>query len=315
MSFNQRKLISIIVPCFNEGDNTFAIYNALVSVVKNIAYNFELVFVDDGSTDYSIAKLKEATKNDSRVRIIEFSRNFGKEIALTAGINHCKGDACIMIDADFQHPPELIPEFIKKWADGAEVVVGVKRNNITKGIIRKFGSFMFYKIMSQISHTEITPYSTDFRLLDRIVINEFNKLQERNRITRGIIDWLGFKRDYIYFDANIRKNGVPSYSLTKLFRLAFSSFVSLSLFPLKLAGYLGICITIISGLLGLGVFIGKFIIRNPWTMSITGSAILALLILFLVGIILCCLGLTALYIAHIQIEVMGRPMYIVRRKR
>lgn len=314
MSYEQKKLISIIIPCFNEGSNTLAIYTALNNVIKEIPYDFELIFINDGSTDSSMVKLRDKTKDDSRVRIIEFSRNFGKEVAVTAGINHCRGDACIIIDADLQHPPELIPEFLKKWQNGAEVVVGVRKKNKGEGFTKRIGSYIFYKIINKISHTEIVPYSTDYRLLDRIVIDEFNKLKEKNRITRGIIDWLGFKRDYVYFEANKRTNGQTGYNFVKLVRLAFSSFVSLSLFPLRLAGYLGIFITFLSGCLGLFIIIEKYILNDSMNINFSGSAILAVIILFLVGIILICLGLVALYIANIHDEVINRPLYVVRKE-
>lgn len=194
-------------------------------------------------------------------------------------------------------------------------MVGVRRKNNDGGIVKKFGSYLFYKIINRISETWIVPNATDFRLLDRMVIDEFNKLSEKNRMTRALIAWMGFRRELIYFEAGRRINGKAGYSTLKLIRLAFHSMVSLSLFPLQLAGYLGIIITILSGGLGLFIFFVEYVFDNLWGLYFSGPAILAVIILFLVGIILICLGLIALYIAHIHDEVIHRPLYIIRKKK
>jgi len=308
---NENKLISIIAPIYNEEKNIVALYERLDDVVKNLDYQFEFIFVNDGSVDKSIRELKKLEAVDERVKIIDFSRNFGKEIATTAGINNCQGDACIMIDADLQHPVEVIKEFLEKWENGAEVAIGVRQENKGEGFVKKVGSFFFYKIINCISDTRIVPNATDFRLIDRVVIDEFNKMTERNRMTRALIDWMGFRRVYINFKANERLHGIASYSYLKLFRLAFNSMISLSLFPLKLAGYLGIIITFLSGVLGIFIFITRYITN---TLDYSGSAILAVIILFLIGIVLVCLGLIALYIANIHAEVVNRPLYVIRKK-
>jgi len=219
-----------------------------------------------------------------------------------------------MIDVDLQHPPELIPDFIKKWEAGAEIVVGIRKKTQETDLIKRAGSWLFYKIMSQISDTKIAPRATDFRLLDRIVINEFTKLTENNRITRGLIAWLGFKKEFIEFDAAKRAKGTARYSKSKLFHLAITSFITQSLFPLKLAGYLGMIIMLASGLVGLHVLIYQYLLDIKTGLVFSGIAQLAILIIFLVGLILSCLGLMALYIANIQKEVMHRPLYVVRKK-
>jgi polyisoprenyl-phosphate glycosyltransferase len=308
------KMISLVIPVYNEEKNIPLLYEGLKKVWQGILYNQEMIYVDDGSSDDSSLILRRLSALDSAVKVVEFSRNFGKEIATTAGINHCQGNACILIDADLQHPLAMIPEFLRRWEKGAEIVVGVRLSNKSCGLMKSFCSRLFYKIMAGISEVELMPNSTDFRLLDRKVINEFNRFTEKNRITRGLIDWLGFKKDYLYFDAGARANGEAGYSFLKLVRLAINSVVSLSLFPLKLAGYLGIFITITSGLLGLFILVEKYLLNDPWKMYFSGSAILAVVILFLVGIILICLGLTALYIANIHGEVVNRPLYAVRNK-
>ena len=309
---SEKKLLSIIVPVYNEEKNIPLFYEKIQVVLNSLKYAWEIVFINDGSEDASILELEKIADHDSYVQVIDFSRNFGKELAVTAGINACKGVACIILDVDLQHPIEKIPEFIKKWEDGAEVVVGVREKNKGEGFVKKAGSYFFYKMINQISDMEIVTRATDFRLLDRVVIDEFNKLSERNRMTRALIDWLGFRRDYVYFEANERIHGVPSYNFWKLVQLAFNSMISFSLFPLKLAGYLGIIITFLSGLLGIFIMVDRYVIKE---LGFSGTAILAVVILFLIGIVLVCLGLIALYIANIHVEVTNRPMYIVRRNK
>lgn len=308
----ENKKISLVIPVFNEKENLDLLYEKISQVLTR--ENFEIIFVNDGSTDGSMEKLQEIIKLNNNFKIINFSRNFGKEIAITAGINHCQGDACIIMDADLQHPPELIPEFLQKWQAGVEVVVGVREKNQGEGLIKRVGSFFFYKIMSLIGDTKMISRSTDFRLLDKKVIKAFNKFTEQNRISRGLIDWLGFKNDYIYFVANPRNSGKPAYNIFKLIRLALSTFISHSLFPLKLAGYLGIIITFFSGIFGLFIIIEKYILGDPLGLYFSGPAMLAIMILFLIGIVLICLGLVALYIANINTEVINRPLYIIREK-
>ena len=307
-----KKLISLVVPIYNEEKNIPVFYAKAKEVFGALEYDYEFIFVNDGSRDQSLSELQKLKEKDEKVKVIDFSRNFGKEIATTAGINHCQGEACIMIDADLQHPMEKIPEFLAKWEEGAEVVVGIREKNQGEGMTKKMGSYFFYKIINRISDMEIVSRATDFRLLDRTVIDDFNKFSEKNRMTRALIDWLGFRREYIPFVANERLHGTASYSFWKLVRLAFNSMVSFSLFPLKLAGYLGIIITIISGLLGMFMFITNYV---TGTLDFSGAAILAVIILFLIGIVLICLGLIALYIANIHAEVINRPMYVIRNSK
>ncbi|MDO8575393.1 MAG: glycosyltransferase family 2 protein [bacterium] len=308
-----QKTISIIIPVHNEEKNIALISSEITKLFLNLSYDYEIIFVNDGSNDNSGRIIEDLAKTDDRIKYIEFSRNFGKEMATTAGLHHSKGDCAIMIDADLQHPVEIIPKFITDWEKGFEVVVGIRKSCKSDTFIKIFGSKIFYMIMSRISDINIAPNSTDFRLVDRKVIDAFNQCTERTRITRGLIAWLGFRRSFIEFEANGRAHGEASYSTLKLIKLALSSFVSLSLFPLKIAGYLGIFITSLSGLLGLFIFIEKVILNDP--MGFTWLSMLVVMNLFLIGIILSCLGLMALYIASINTEVSGRPMYVVRDKK
>ncbi len=307
------KLISVIVPVYNEEANIPGFFSALSEVLKGMSsYEWEIIFVNDGSTDGTAAALEKLA--DSRVASLEFSRNFGKEAALTAGLNKARGDAVLMIDADLQHPVSLIPEFLRRWETGIEVVIGLRSKN-RGSFLKRLGSYLFYRIIRTISSVKLMPSETDFRLLDRAVIDAFNRLPETNRMTRALIDWLGFRRDYISFEPDERARGSASYSLGKLIRLAFNSFVSLSLIPLRLAGYLGVLIIMTAGPLGLYILIGKYLADWKFASSFSGPAQLAILITFLVGIVLTSLGLVALYIAHIHAEVLGRPLYILRDKK
>lgn len=311
------KKISIVIPAHNEEKNVSLIFSKLKDVFSNCAdkYEFEIIFINDGSDDGTLGEIEKIANTEENVKYIDFSRNFGKEIATTAGLNNCQGDACIMIDCDLQHPVELIPEFIAKWEAGAEVVVGIRNKNKSDGLFKRMGSVFFYRIINGITEIEVVPNATDYRLLDRIVIDEFNRFTEASRMTRALIDWLGFRRAYINFDANERIYGQPSYSFWKLFKLAMDSFISLSLLPLKLAGNLGIVIILISGFAGFYILLGKYFFHTPFASTFSDSENLAILLLFLVGIILISIGLLALYIANIHGEVINRPMYVVRKKK
>jgi len=311
------KLISIIVPVYNEKENILSIYDELVKALREIEekYDYEIIFVNDGSIDGSGGIIDRLTEENEKIKHLEFSRNFNKEVATSAGLHYSSGNAVIVIDADLQHPPSLIPEFVRKWEGGNDMVVGLRKTNKGEGMIKKTGSFFFYKIMNVIGQTKIMPYSTDFRLVDRKVVDEFNRLTEKNRITRGLMDWLGFKKEYVCFDAGERKSGKSTYGNFKLVKLAFSSFITHSLFPLKLAGYLGIVITFFSGLLASFMIVEKFVFNDILKMNFSPLAFLAVMILFLIGIVLVCLGLITLYIANIHGEVLNRPMYIIKKKK
>jgi len=313
-----KKLISIIVPVFNEQENLSLLYQEIVKAWQRLRdfYDYEIIFINDGSTDRSGEIIKNLILTDKRVKYLEFSRNFGKEIALSAGLYHAQGRAVIMIDADLQHPPGLMPDFVKKWQQGIEVVIGLRQENKDENPIRKLLSFCFYKGLEIMADTKIVPRATDYRLIDRKVVNQFNRFTEKNRISRGLIDWLGFKRDYIYFQASKRRGGKSRYDFSKLTKLIFSSFVGHSLLPLKLAGYLGVVITLFSGFLGLFVLVNQYLLIKPFSSLIfSGTATLAVFILFLIGIVLVCLGLIALYIANIHQEVINRPIYVLREKK
>lgn len=310
---SSKKLISIVIPVYNEAANLPLLYKELTRHTQRLPYQFEVIFVDDGSADESAQILHGLADSDPDVQVIEFARNFGKEAAVSAGLHAAAGHAVIVMDADLQMPPRLIGDFIAQWEDGADIVVGVFATR-NMSFIRRTGAAIFYRIMSTIGQSKITPHATDYRLLDRQVLEVFKQLTERNRITRGMIDWLGFKRAYVPFNQEARRNGRPTYSMKKLITLAMNSFTSFSLVPLKLAGYLGIIILSLSIPAGIFMYVERYILGDPMHLMITGTDMLAILILFLVGVILACMGLISLYIANIHTEVINRPLYVVRKR-
>ena len=308
------KLISLVIPIFNEDKSIGQFYFELDrSLAKNKNYKYEIIFIDDGSTDKSLEIVKNFSKNDKWIKYLSFTRNFGKEMAVTAGLHHSKGEAVIIMDGDLQHPPELISELLRQWESGPEVVIGVRRN-LFKGYVHAVISWIYYKFLSNISGTDMVFGETDFRLIDQKVVREFCRLSETDRLTRADINWLGFKKKYINFESSPRAAGSSHYSLSKLFRVGIMAIVSYSFFPLKFAGYLGILITFLAALLGLFMFTEKYILDDPWNFNFSGTALLAVTNLFLTGVILSCLGLISLYIANIQTEVHRRPLWVIREK-
>ena len=303
-------MISILVPFFNESNSLPELYGRLNDVTSQLpSYNFEYVFVDDGSRDNSLSILFELAKKDNKITVIELSRNFGKEIAVTAGMDNLNCDAVIVMDADLQHPPELIPIFIEKWEEGYEIVATKRSGFEKRSALKKISSHAFYRLMNVISDLDMVSQTTDFRLLDRKVIRLFNSFTERNRMVRGIVDWMGFKKTYIEFEAPQRFAGKSVYSYRKLINLAINSITSFSLFPLKVAGYLGLTISLLSAF-GLIIMVTDKVFCNLG--GFTTLAYFMILNTFMIGVVLSCLGLIALYIGHIHAEVINRPLYIVR---
>jgi polyisoprenyl-phosphate glycosyltransferase len=308
------KLISVVIPCFNEGLNVAPFFDSLKNVIaKDKQHSYEVIYVNDGSRDNTLSEIQDIYKANQDIKVVALSRNFGKEIATSAGIEYSTGNAIILIDGDGQHPAELLPTFIKKWEDGAQVVTGVRKSNRKEGFVKKYGSKVFYRLFNKYAGVRLVPGSTDYRLIDESVRDEFIKLTERNRITRGLIDWLGFRQDFVYFKANERMAGKASYSINKLVTLALNSFVSLSLKPLYFSVYTGFIVLLMSLLLII-FSVGEMVVGDPLNLRITGSAYLVMLILFLIGIILISLGIIALYLSHIHTETQNRPLFVVDKK-
>lgn len=310
-------LISVVVPVYDEEEGIHWFHDELAKALNKMPdYTFEVVYVNDGSQDNSLEMLHNLKPADNIIglQVIELSRNFGKEAALSAGMAGASGDAVLCMDADGQHPIECLEQFIEKWHAGADVVIGVRGRNEKEGFVKRYGSRIFYASFNKLTGVEMIPKSTDFRLLDRKVVDEFNKLHENNRITRGLIDWLGYRRELVYFDAKARQFGTAGYTFKKLAQLAMNTFVSLSAVPLFLAGYIGIFFMAVGLVVGLFVLVEQVLLNDPLALQVTGTAMLGILITFLVGVILSTQGLIGLYIARILGESQGRPLYVIREK-
>lgn len=310
---SQEVILSVVVPVYNEAEGIHTFHERLLvpRLEEAIKNSYEIVYVNDGSKDDTLSLLSQIATKDPRVKVVSLSRNFGKEIASSAGIEFASGQATIVMDGDGQHPPELIGEFLEKWRAGAQVVIGVRASNQKEGAIKRVGSRLFYRLFNSVNGVQMQPGSTDYRLIDRAVQQEFIKLTEHNRITRGLIDWLGFKRDYVYFDAPARLAGTASYSSGKLLGLAINSFISLSLRPLFMLAWIGFFITLISLGVGIFMFIEQFLLGDPLELNFTGAALLGIFISFLVGLVLTSQGVLAVYLSHIHTHAQGRPLFVV----
>lgn len=309
---SKHPLLSIIVPFFNERENLSWHHERIVKYLETLPLNYEFIYINDGSSDESLAIVKKIAKKDSTVRYISFSRNFGKEAATTAGLAKAKGDAAVIIDADGQHPIELVGTFIEEWKNGYATVIGVRTEDGESSLMKKIGSHAFYFILRLLGSDNSSQHGlTDFRLIDRKIINEYNRLSEHNRITRNLLDWLGFSRKLVPFEAAERHAGTASYSLKKLTKLAIDGVVKHSTRPLKFIGIIGLIISTITAILGVFIIVEQYILGDPMNLYITGSAQLAIFLSFMVGIVLFCQGLLALYIENVYYETQNRPLYVI----
>ncbi len=312
MSVQKDLVLSVVVPLHNEASGLEAFHASLEAAVKKAApEDYEIIYCDDGSTDTTSAIIKKLHTTSPLIKLIKLSRHFGKENALSAGIAEARGQAILTIDGDGQHPVDLIPDFVKSWRSGAQVVVGVSINRKSESQMKRLGSKLFYKLFNMFTGQKLISGMTDYRLIDRSVQKEFVKLGEADRVTRGLIDWLGFRRAYIKYQENERSSGTPGYSFSSLVKLATNSFVSLSPTPLYLFGYLGVFITIGAFVLGAAVFVEQLLLEDPWNWNFTGTAMLGILVLFLVGIVLMSQGILSLYISRIHSQSKQRPLYVI----
>jgi glycosyltransferase involved in cell wall biosynthesis len=305
------RLVSIVVPVYAEAMNLALLVDAIGRAAPD-QYRWEYVFVNDGSPDNSIEVLRQIAATNPRVRIIDLSRNFGKEAALSAGLAHASGDAVICIDADLQHPPDLIPTFLAHWERGAEVVVSVREETDQPSMVRRAGSAVFYWLLTRMSEVEVVGKSTDYRLLDRRVVDAFLQLADRDRLVRGLVDWLGFRRVCVTFTAPKRAHGASSYSYGRLTALFFNGIMSHSSAPLRWLWVLGLLITFAAtGLLGF-VLVHETV--DPVNGVYTPLAKLVIAITILMGIVLTALGVVSVYVARIYAEVVRRPLYVIREE-
>lgn len=298
-----KKLISIIVPMYFEEEVAEECYNRLTSVARENNLNYEIIFVNDGSTDKTLDILEEMAKKDSRVKIISFSRNFGHQIAVTAGIDKARGDAAVIIDADLQDPPELIPHMIKLWQDGFDVVYGKRKKREGESSFKLVTAKLFYRFLNNMSSVKIPMDTGDFRLIDRKVILELKNMPEHNRFLRGMSSWIGFKQIALEYHRKERFAGETKYPLKKMIKFALDGIFSFSSKPLKFIEYLG-SVTII-----IALFLFAYSVITPSTLM----AILTALT-FIGGIQLLSLGIVGEYISRIYDESKGRPLYIIDKE-
>lgn len=307
-------MISVVVPAYNEEVVIKEFLDEeLGPALGELNYDFEIVVVDDGSMDGTLKAVEGAEiAKKYEVRVVSLVKNFGKEAALSAGLNEARGEAVVMIDADGQHPVGAISEMIVKWQQGAKVVTAVRGHNTTK---HRVASRIYYRLMRLMGNKKMVVGALDFRLVDRVVVDEFNLLTERTRMVRGLIDWLGYPQEYVRVDTLDRLNGKPTYSSRKLIRLAVDSLASASRTPLIVFGYIGVLITLVSLIFGLFILIQQYILGDPLRLEWSGAVAMSVFVSFLVGLVLISQSITALYISQIHAEAKGRPLYVVDREK
>lgn len=300
--------ISVVIPVFNEEKNIPLLYGRLKKVLGKISKNHELIFVDDGSGDKSFAKIDEIHKRDNKVKILRFSRNFGHMAAVNAGLANASGKKVVVMDADLQDPPEIIPKMYKKASAGYDVVYGIKTKR-KEGFLRKFLFKSFYKVLNGIAQLKMPLDAGTFSVIDARVVKVLNSLPERNKYFSGLRAWAGFSQTGVVYRRGKRHAGKEA-SLKRLFNLAIDGLVSFSHLPLRVASFLGIFFAILSLLFIVGVFVARFVFGK----GIVGWASTMSAILFIGSIQLITLGVIGEYLARIYDEVKGRPEYIVSRK-
>jgi len=303
--------LSIVIPLFNEEEVVPFLIQEINKVGATISKNYEVILVDDGSTDNTFELIKKASDQDPKFKVIKFSRNFGQQAALNAGIDFAGGDMVVTMDGDLQYPPSLIPEFIKHVENGYDIVIGERLNNEQNNIIREMAGRFFYKVLTLISGLEFRN-ANDFALYNRRVVEVLKKMPERERYLRGIVQWVGFKKKYIKFSVSKRGGGVPKYNFKKLTGLVLSGITSFSAFPLRLAFWVGLFVFIVSIAFSTYVVWDHYANPNPF---IAGWATLVILVLFLGSIQLMVLGVVGEYLYKMFNEVKGRPLYIISETR
>jgi polyisoprenyl-phosphate glycosyltransferase len=303
-------LVSVIIPVYNEEGNVYLLKERLCSVFSKIDVDYELIFVNDGSKDNTFEIISEMAKKDDKIKVINFSRNFGHQIAVTAGIDNCAGDCAVIIDADLQDPPELISDMIVKWREGYEVVYAKREKRKGESIFKLATAAIFYRILKKLTNVDIPVDTGDFRLMDRKVVDALKNMPEKNRFIRGMVSWVGFKQIGVNFIREKRHAGKTNYPLKKMIKFAITGITSFSIVPLQIATFMGFVISGISFLYALYVLY----LRLFTTQAIQGWASLAIIVLFLGGVQLITLGIIGEYIGRISDEIKQRPSYIIKDK-
>jgi len=309
MKNHKKELLSVIVPCFNEEEVIEETYKRLTNVLKENHINYEILFMNDGSIDKTLEILTNIAKNDPKIKIISFSRNFGHQSAVSAGIHHCKGDYAVIIDADLQDPPEVIPELLSlAKKEQANVVYGVRKKRKGETFFKRFTAWAFYKIINLLSDVPLPENTGDFRLIDKKVIDAFNQLPEKNKYIRGLISWIGFKQIPYYYVREPRFAGETKYPLSKMIKFATTALLYFTRKPLKLATTMGFMSIVVGLLLTIYVFLSLFLKPQQ---TVSGWASTIIIIIFFGGVQLLTIGVMGEYIGSIFDEIKNRPMYII----
>jgi dolichol-phosphate mannosyltransferase len=307
-STQTRPEISVVLPVFNEEQNLPVLYERLKAVLDGEGLTYEIVFVDDGSSDGSTAMLWKLAEMDPHVRVVELARNFGHQVAISAGLDFARGDAVIVMDADLQDPPEVLPQFIAEWRAGNDVVYAIRERR-KESWPKRMAYTAFYRMLRKVSNVEIPLDAGDFCIMDRRVVNLLQSMPERNRFVRGIRSWVGLHQTGLSYERQARYAGRPKYTFGRLMLLALDGFISFSHTPLRVASLLGLSISLLSFLLA-----GFYFVKKLTTgLSPPGFATLVVSIFFLAGIQLITIGVMGEYVGRIFDEVKQRPLYIVRR--
>lgn len=301
-------MISIVAPVFNESQTLTEFYRRIVNVMDSCQDTWEILLVDDGSTDGSTEIIRELARKDPRVRPIIFARNFSHQIAVTAGLDYSRGQAVVIIDSDLQDPPEVIPDLLNRWKEGNEVVYAVRTEREGENWFKLITAKAFYRIIYKITDVNIPLDTGDFRLLDRKVVDVLCKMREKHRFLRGMSSWVGFRQTGVSYRRSARFAGETKYPIRKMIRLALNAITSFSYFPLQLATYLGF----ISAGLSLLFIPVVIILRSLGSQEFSGQASTLIAVLFLGGVQLISLGILGEYIGRLYDEAKGRPLYIVR---
>lgn len=300
-------LLSIVIPCYNEEAVIEEAYRRLMQIIPKIEMETELIFVNDGSKDHTQQLLTELASKAENIRVINFSRNFGHQLAITAGMDYASGDAIVIIDADLQDPVEVIIEMVAKWKSGFDVVYGKRMERLGETAFKKSSAKIYYWLIDHLSEEKIPRDVGDFRLIDRKVADALKRMPERSRYVRGLIAWLGFQTTSVEFTREARFAGKTKYSFSRMLKLAFNGIFSFSYKPLRLASFFGAVVSFISFIYLVVVLYQGFFTDS----TVSGWASLMTVLLFFCGILLLALGIIGEYIARIYEEVKARPMYIV----
>jgi dolichol-phosphate mannosyltransferase len=300
--------VSILVPAYNERENLPELYKQLTEVLSDLPLQMELLIIDDASTDGTLQWLREQSQADARVRYISFSRNFGHQTAVTAGLQHATGDAVVIMDADLQDPPQVIPEMLQQWLKGAQIVTGHRSQRDVDPWSKRLFAWLYYRVLARLADTRIPLDAGDFCLMDRVVVNALNRLPERNRYVRGLRAWVGFKQSEVVFVRQQRLHGEPKYNFFKSLTLAVNGLVSFSLSPLRLATYLGLTMGTFALIMIVLVIYWRFFTNSP----LTGYAVIITSFLLICSVQLVIFGIMGEYIGRIYDEVKARPQYIVQ---